>query len=176
MKLKLRLNGKTKKIHRLYRQNNCFNVMLSFMRSKGYYRMKKLLFILAGCMMVCFIIGTFFYYDQASITMPLQNQPNEAQENITPDEPNQTETKPIQPVNNEKISYSLQNEELQITYNGGGDWKNVPVELDALFRGEYNGNKQELIEDSYILEEDFVAFLYAEDEDSDVQSILVKYS
>lgn len=61
-----------------------------------------------------------------------------------------------------EIDYSLQNDELQITFDNGKNWTRVPIEKETLFNGEYNGSEQELIEGSYILTENRAAFLYSE--------------
>lgn len=61
-----------------------------------------------------------------------------------------------------EIDYSLQNDELHITFDKGESWTHVPIEKEKLFQGEYNGNEQELIESSYILTKTRVAFLYSE--------------
>lgn len=49
------------------------------------------------------------------------------------------------------------------------NWKN------SLFSGEYTGNRQELIDGSYILTEKQVASLYSDDTDQ-TNKILLKYS
>ena len=71
---------------------------------------------------------------------------------------------PIQPIYNEEnsIGYTLEGDQLQITYNKGTDWITVPVEKGKLFAGEYNGNEQELIEKSYILTQNRAAFLHSD--------------
>lgn len=83
----------------------------------------------------------------------------------------------LRPVDYEaSISYSLQNDELRLTYNQGEDWVNVPVEKEQLFSGEYQGNKQELMEHSYILTEDRAAFLHAKSSNQRLRSIFLTYS
>lgn len=74
------------------------------------------------------------------------------------------------------ISYTLEEDSLHITYNYGQDWVEVPIESELLFSGEYNGNEQELIPDSYILTESRAAFLYMEGDESGVNKIIVKES
>lgn len=105
------------------------------------------------------------YENQAHVAVPQLNLPKVEQENAQ-----QNQTNGLWPVTYEQISYSLQNEELNITYNKGEDWIRVPVEKDSLFSGEYNGNKKELIPGSYILTENRVGFIYGND------SILLKYT
>lgn len=60
------------------------------------------------------------------------------------------------------IDYSLQNEQLNITFNKGRSWRHVPIDIGKLFNGEYNGNRQQLIENSYLLTKDRASFLYSE--------------
>jgi hypothetical protein len=81
------------------------------------------------------------------------------------------EPESLKPTTNETISYTLQKNELNITYNEGNDWMKVPIDTESLFQGEYRENQTELIEDSYVLTEDMAAFLYAE-----ATSVLLKYS
>ncbi|HBI02671.1 MAG TPA: oxidoreductase [Paenibacillaceae bacterium] len=129
--------------------------------------MKNIILVLSVLMMVALGIGTYYYQKQDQMTYPKQYQPNH------PDEPQQP--KPLRPVNYEKISYSLQNNQLNITYNKGTDWVKVPIEKDLLFDGEYRGNKQELIEGSYILTENRAVFLYAKG-NMGSKKILLTYS
>ncbi|MEJ8777195.1 WD40/YVTN/BNR-like repeat-containing protein [Pseudogracilibacillus sp. ICA-222130] len=103
------------------------------------------------------------------MTLSKEPEQNETQENNSSDEPE------LQPVNNDAVGYTLQNNELHITFNHGSDWIKVPVEKDSLFSGEYTGNRQELIVGSYILTEKKVAFLYSDDTD-ETNKIVIKYS
>lgn len=57
------------------------------------------------------------------------------------------------------ISYAINQSGLQVTTNSGEDWMQVPVEVDELFRGEYQGSKTELIDQSYSLSEGRLAFI-----------------
>ncbi|MFD2777340.1 WD40/YVTN/BNR-like repeat-containing protein [Ornithinibacillus salinisoli] len=50
------------------------------------------------------------------------------------------------------------------------------MEKDLLFEGDYNGSKSELIDQSYILTEDLVAFLYSRESDWSKKQILLTYS
>lgn len=139
--------------------------------------MNKLILSVSSVMAIVLLIGTVIYHQENKVT-PLE----EAQlDNVQDMEESQNETEQpqpqqLQPVNNDIITYSLQNDELNITYNKGSNWTTVPVEKDLLFEGEYNGNKQELIENSYILTEDRAAFLYSEGPNWDEKSILLTYS
>jgi len=105
-------------------------------------------------------IATFFFEQHPELTGPELNQPIE--------KPDSQEVKPPQPIPlqpiyvDDSIGYSLQNEQLQITYNKGNDWIIVPVDKVQLFAGEYNGNEQELIEKSYILKQNRATFLFSE--------------
>ncbi|MGJ7922550.1 WD40/YVTN/BNR-like repeat-containing protein [Neobacillus sp. LXY-4] len=129
--------------------------------------MKNIIQVLSFMMLVGLIIGIYFYQNQDPITPPHLNQPNELE---------QPQPESLQPVDNHAISYTLQNNELNITYNKGKDWLRVPIEKDLLFEGEYSGNKQELIDGSYILTENRAAFLYSEGFNWESKRILLKYS
>jgi hypothetical protein len=99
--------------------------------------------------MICITVATFFFEMHPELTTPGLNQPieeHEAQESET------LQPSPLLPIyEEESIGYSLQNDQLQITFNKGRDWILVPVEKEKLFAGEYNGNEQELIGNSYTL-------------------------
>ncbi|MDQ0970589.1 hypothetical protein QFZ31_000467 [Neobacillus niacini] len=114
-------------------------------------------------------VATYFFEKHPELTSPRQNQPIEKQE-AKESEPSQLS--PLQPIfEDDSIGYSLQNDQLQITFNKGSDWILVPVEKAKLFSGEYNGDEQELIENSYILTQKRASFLYTEGD-----SIKLKYS
>ncbi|MGM8363932.1 WD40/YVTN/BNR-like repeat-containing protein [Virgibacillus sp. W0181] len=141
--------------------------------------MKNVILGLSSIMMVALIIGTYFYQNQNSIVIPELNEQTESADNTkSPNaaEQSQSQSEPLQPVNNENISYTLQNDELNITYDEGSDWVKVPIEKDFLFEGEYRGNKQELIDGSYILNENRAAFLYSEGVNRKSKKIVITYS
>ncbi|MFC4401689.1 WD40/YVTN/BNR-like repeat-containing protein [Gracilibacillus xinjiangensis] len=72
------------------------------------------------------------------------------------------EPEPLRPtIVDGDIGYSLQNDDLNITYDGGENWILVPIEKELLFSGEYRGNQQQLIDNSFILSDDHAVFLYA---------------
>lgn len=129
--------------------------------------MKKIIIWLSAIIMLILVIGTYMYEKQHPIDYPGQTQPV-----------NEIEQQPevLNPVDNETISYTLQKDELNLTYNNGEDWLEVPIEKKLLFQGEYQGNETELIKDSYLLTENRVAFLYAEENAEETQSVLLKYS
>lgn len=130
--------------------------------------MRSITVLLSTLMFVALIIGTYIYEKQDPISLTQTTQSIDSVEQ--PPEP-------LKRVTNETISYTLQKSELNITYNAGNGWIKVPIDTESLFQGEYQGNKTELIEDSYILTEDMAAFLYAEETHQDyVQGILLKYS
>lgn len=128
--------------------------------------MKKFVTVLSFLMVFGLIIGIFFYQKQDQSTFPQRNRLNE----VPPNQQEQPQTMQLRPVNGDMISYTLQNDELNITFNKGNNWVKVPIEKELLFSGEYNGNKQELIDDSYILTESRVAFIYMQG------GTLLKYS
>lgn len=121
--------------------------------------MKKIILVLAGSIMFTLIIATVFYYQNSKEITQLNNlRGTQAPQS----EIKQPHSEQLQPIDiDETITYSLQNDKVNITFNKGSDWIEVPVEKDQLFEGEYNGDKQVLIENSYILSENRVAFLYS---------------
>jgi hypothetical protein len=115
------------------------------------------------------MVATYFFEKHPELTSPRQNQPIEKQEAKESEPP---QLSPLQPIfEDDSIGYSLQNDQLQITFNKGSDWVLVPVEKAKLFSGEYNGDEQELIENSYILTQKRASFLYTEGD-----SVKLKYS
>lgn len=69
----------------------------------------------------------------------------------------------------------MQNDELNITFDKGESWTQVPIEKNKLFAGDYNGNEQELIADSYVLTRDRAAFLYV-DGNAGNEKLILTYS
>src|SRR5690625_1520642 len=119
--------------------------------------MKNIILSLSMILLVVLMISTYIYQNQATVSL----RTNQAQE-TQPDEMQQSESDILQPVTDENISYSLQEDVLNLTYNDGAEWIEVPIEKEALFAGEYQENQEELIEGSFILTEDHAAFLYSE--------------
>ncbi|WP_433958018.1 WD40/YVTN/BNR-like repeat-containing protein [Cytobacillus horneckiae] len=139
--------------------------------------MKNFIIIVTSVIIMSLIIGTVYF--QKSINgkhPPLSHKIVEENGQSSPGKLEQPQSDPLQSINNETISYSLQNNELNITLNKGKDWVRVPLETDQLFDGEYNGNKQQLIDGSYILNENRLAFLYSEGPNWDSKKIVVTYS
>lgn len=145
--------------------------------------MRKFLLGLSSAVMIILMTIAIFYYQSESV--PLGNVASSTEETEQPvdeqasgnegqhSQPSQT----IQAVEPDKeITYSLQDDVLHITFNQGMDWTRVPVEIDQLFSGEYNGNRHTLIEGSYVLTEDRVAFLYAEGENGSREKIMLIHS
>lgn len=133
--------------------------------------MKRIVVMLATLMVVALSVGIYLYENQNPVFYPKPHQPTDTVE------PAEQEPESFEPLTDEAISYTLQNEELNITYNGGADWINVPIDKELLFHGEYHGNGTELIEDSYILTENIAAFIYGEETNEEyVEKVLLKYS
>lgn len=126
--------------------------------------MKKAIISISITIFIGLIITIMYNQNPIDITPPHLTQRND-QEKLE-----QPQLEDLQPININQISYTLQNEALNITYNKGNDWVNVPIAKDRLFTGEYSGNKQELIDDSYVLRENRAAFLYQG------AGVMVKYS
>lgn len=62
-------------------------------------------------------------------------------------------------VPNENNRYEIVNNHLKVTYDNGEHWNEVPVSLEDLFRGEYNGSKKYLIDGSYVITPQKTAFV-----------------
>ncbi|MEH7114684.1 oxidoreductase [Neobacillus niacini] len=122
--------------------------------------MKNIIIGMACTLVIGIFIATWYFENSPMETKLGQDKRNENQ-NTQLSEPSPPTT--LQPIyEDESIGYSLQNDQLQITYNKGKDWTTVPVEKGKLFAGEYNGNEEELIDKSYILSENRAAFLHSD--------------
>lgn len=139
--------------------------------------MNKFLLGLTGLILIILTVITINYYqDSRQLLHPLLTQPINDQENLET-ENEQPQPEQLQAIDfDSSISYSLQNNELNLTFNQGNDWTKVPIEKDQLFSGEYNGNKQRLIENSFLLTEALVGFLYSDGIDWEDESIMYMYS
>ncbi|WP_257535860.1 WD40/YVTN/BNR-like repeat-containing protein [Mesobacillus foraminis] len=116
--------------------------------------MKRIIIGTACVMIIGTLVATLFYERSSEITLPEENNKLES---------DQRQLEPIQGIyEDDSIGYSLQNDQLQITFNTGKDWIKVPVEKSKLFEGEYNGNGQVLIENSYTLTQNRISFLYVD--------------
>ncbi|WP_188455802.1 WD40/YVTN/BNR-like repeat-containing protein [Virgibacillus oceani] len=60
---------------------------------------------------------------------------------------------------NDNNRYKIVDSTLKVTYDNGTDWVKVPVSVDELFGGEYNGSEQYLIEGSYVISPERTAFV-----------------
>jgi len=145
----------------------------------GVLLVKKSILGVSSIIMIALISATVIYYPNSNeIIHPQLGQLHNAQDNQeSKNQSQQPQSEQLQPIDtDDAITYTLQNNELNITYNKGNEWMKVPVEKNQLFEGEYNGNKQELIENSYILTENRVAFLYSDGARWDQKGILLIYS
>lgn len=79
-------------------------------------------------MIVVLFICVYFYQNQEMMTFTKEPEPNEMQENNSPDELE------LQPVNNGAVGYTLQNNELHITFNHGSDWIKFELEKTHYFQ------------------------------------------
>ncbi|MBT2757936.1 oxidoreductase [Mesobacillus foraminis] len=106
-------------------------------------------------MIIGTLVATLVFERSSEITIPEENNKQEV---------DQPQSEPIQGIyeDDDSIGYSVQNDQLQVTFNKGSDWIRVPVEKSKLFAGEYNGNRPELIENSYILTQNRISFLYVD--------------
>ncbi|WP_208591300.1 WD40/YVTN/BNR-like repeat-containing protein [Gracilibacillus suaedae] len=124
--------------------------------------MQKVLIALSGMIVLTIILTIFYEQSREPVPLPYYNveQNQQQEESNTPEE--KEPLVPIKVNEEDTIGYSLQNDELQMTYDDGNTWTTVPVEKDLLFQGEYQGGETELIENSFILTENNAAFLYSE--------------
>lgn len=115
--------------------------------------MNKVIIGLSGFMMLGLIMAMFFYENVDKVKPPKQNtgDPSHVQQQLQPT------------YVDDHIGYSLQNDELNITFNEGNDWITVPIEIDQLFNGRYSGNRQSLIKHSYIISKEQISFLYLDE-------------
>lgn len=143
--------------------------------------MKKIIVSMAVVMMLALVIATI-YYERATDGFEALNQKEKAEKQALKESQQRIaeQEKQLQPIhpneNNNRIGYSLQNNQLQITYDGGEIWKTVPIEKKNLFAGEYNGNQQELIPQSFILTDGLAAFLYGSGEPGANQHVMFTFS
>nr|WP_248278443.1 oxidoreductase [Bacillus sp. DNRA2] len=105
------------------------------------------------------MVATIFYQNNTQISKP---ESEKIEEQIAKESKNPKPEKLTPILVRDNIGYTLQNEKLQITYNNGETWKTVPVQKESLFSGEYTGNKEELIQNSFILTEKRALFFFAE--------------
>lgn len=132
-------------------------------------KVKKIILGTAAVMIICLVSGLIIFQNSPE-TAPIKlDQMNEVQDN-------QSDQKEQALYADRTIDYSLQNDELKITYNKGKSWTTVPIEKGKLFEGEYSGNQQELIENSYILSKTRSAFLYSDGPGLSDKNIILTYS
>ncbi|WP_066064387.1 WD40/YVTN/BNR-like repeat-containing protein [Neobacillus soli] len=131
--------------------------------------MKKIFYGISGVMMISLIIALVFY--QYSLVLAPQKE-----NKVTKDSEPQTNQKEQPLYAEHTVDYSLQNDELKITFDKGNSWLPVPIIKDQLFEGEYSGNKQEPIENSYILLKNRTAFLYSDGPDGSDNKIYLTYT
>ncbi|MEW5568046.1 WD40/YVTN/BNR-like repeat-containing protein [Rossellomorea marisflavi] len=113
-------------------------------------------------------VGTYLFETAPSPRLPSKMETPQQQKSL----PENGDT--LQPIgSNGPFGYALSGE-LQITYDDGEHWSRVPIGIETLFAGEYNGQENELIEHSFFLSEDRAAFLYVEGADD--QRVKLLYS
>ncbi|MCU9614379.1 oxidoreductase [Caldibacillus lycopersici] len=136
--------------------------------------MKNFILGVSCFMMIALIVALVFYEKQTDSTK--QGFDPTMEEQLLQNIPQTPQIEKLRPINNERISYTLQKEQLNITFNQGKDWQTVPIDKELLFNGEYIGNEQQLIDGSYILTETRVAFLYSDGSNWENQTIHLLYS
>ncbi|MCO7125358.1 oxidoreductase [Sporolactobacillus shoreicorticis] len=134
--------------------------------------MKPILLSICGFMLIALIM-TLFNYENLIRLIPARSQ---SQFIGAQNKPRHAQSERLSPFTNDTISYSLQKEALNITYDHGKSWVKVPVDQDQLFGGDYSGNKRELIDGSYLLTKHRAAFLHLDGTDSENKSTALTYS
>jgi len=76
-------------------------------------------------------------------------------------------------VKSDKNQYMIEGDKLRITYNNGKEWIDVPVNVDELFAGDYNGSNNQLISGSYQIDPERTAFTLIE-ENNNLSNGIVK--
>lgn len=131
--------------------------------------MKHVILGIACVVIVGQIAGLILYHIPGKQEKALESHPVSDSQDSTV-----TEEQPL--FAEEVIDYSLQHDELSVTFDKGENWITVPVKKESLFGGEYNGNQQELIENSYILTKERAAFLYSVGNSPESVQIKMAYS
>jgi hypothetical protein len=131
---------------------------------------KIILPALFGLIFIALILTVFYYQNQGPAARLQLNHPGKMQ--TAPE----TKADALWPVNHDTVSYTLQNHAIHITFNKGHNWIKVPVETDALFGGEYNGNREELIEGSYILTQNRAGFLTFDEADGENTKVVFTWT
>src|SRR5699024_56472 len=107
-----------------FRENPLFKI-------RGVLLAEKMILGVSSILMIALIIATIIYYPNSNeIIHPQLGQLHNAQDNQkSKNEPEQPQPEQLQPINmDDAITYTLQNNELNITYNKGHEWMKVPVE------------------------------------------------
>lgn len=128
--------------------------------NKVTINVNKIIIATACIMILGIVIGTFIFEKSLEKTTI---GPNPLAENHEIQGLDSSQPEPLQPIfEDNSVGYSLQNNQLQITFDNGENWRVVPVEKQQLVAGENNGSANELIENSYVLTKKRVSFLYFE--------------
>ncbi|SHN27105.1 BNR/Asp-box repeat-containing protein [Gracilibacillus kekensis] len=135
--------------------------------------MKKMMIALSSLMLVAMVFLIIVYEGREPLLSPEAKIIKTQQTEVTSD----PERQPLKVIETpSETDYSLQNDQLHITHDNGDTWHKVPIEIEHLFAGEYQGNRQELIGGSYEMTEEYTAFLYSEGEDWQYQTIKITYT
>jgi hypothetical protein len=99
--------------------------------NKEYFSVKKYIIGSIIIVLVGITVATYFFEKHPELTTPGRSQPIEGQEAQESEPP---QPSPLQPIYvDDSIGYSLQNDQLQVTFNKGVNWLLVPVEKEGLF-------------------------------------------
>ncbi|NGY76097.1 oxidoreductase (plasmid) [Bacillus megaterium] len=67
-------------------------------------------------------------------------------------------------VDDENNGYTIENRKLKVTYDNRKHWHTVPIKINELFGGEYNGQQDTLIPGSFVISPNKTAFVIVEKE------------
>ncbi|WYP25712.1 sialidase family protein [Alkalihalobacillus sp. FSL W8-0930] len=118
--------------------------------------MKKLAIGLSIFMFSGLTVGLFME-QKAMTSLPEQTQTETFEEQVQLTE----EQDPILPFTDQEVDYTINQDEFLVTFDQGENWMDVPIEPQSLFNGEYSGNYEELINNSYLLTKQKAMFMYA---------------
>ncbi|MBM0066221.1 WD40/YVTN/BNR-like repeat-containing protein [Alkalicoccobacillus gibsonii] len=112
--------------------------------------------------MISSLTAGLFMQQKVMTSLPEQTQTEKLEEQVQLTE----DQEPTLSVTNQKVDYSINQDELSVTFDQGENWIVVPIEPQSLFVGEYSGSQEELIHKSYMLTNQRSIFMYAVHEDN----------
>ncbi|OAB47350.1 WD40/YVTN/BNR-like repeat-containing protein [Paenibacillus antarcticus] len=114
--------------------------------NKQYHNLKIVSAVITLLLLITIGVTYYlkFYKEDLNRILPMTNTMKSDEENL------------------ENNRYQIYNKKLRVTYDNGYHWKVVPASLEELFAGDYNGSRQNLIDGSYVITRDRMAFVIGE--------------